>query len=155
MVRRAAAPSADEVAVALTVPVPPNFVLKGAWVEHFAAPRSELASILISEACQLPQVRGDAPRPACPPAASQPLTAPALAPPQATVLQLLHFGAVHSCPVMPEVPEERRKRLPKEELEHLDRARAAALAALGRKDVRRAPHTFPACTAHLAPPLRR
>ncbi len=53
-------PTTDEVAEAFAVPSDaayrPDFVGRGAWIEHLTAPRNELISVIIRESLDLPEV---------------------------------------------------------------------------------------------------
>jgi hypothetical protein len=60
MVRCTEMPTGDVVDAALSVPPPADYTLLGAWVEHIAAPREDLASLIVAEALKLPQVGGTA-----------------------------------------------------------------------------------------------
>lgn len=56
MVRVTARPSPEDVAAAVALPPLANSAAIGSsWLEHFAAPREDLLSVLISEALQYPE----------------------------------------------------------------------------------------------------
>jgi hypothetical protein len=49
-------PTIEQVALATSMPPPPDFIGLGAWVEHIAAPRKESVATLIEETLGYPQV---------------------------------------------------------------------------------------------------